>query len=196
MEAAPADELTELPAAEEKSEAEILEELGLPDPDTMKAGDDFSAFMKEAVPDRIRRRALRVLWGSNPVLANLDELVDYGEDFTDAATVVANLQTAWKVGKGFRDKVIIPPKAEPEADPETASDDGQAEGGADQISEADHALDEDAALETAVAEEGQGAPLPSETAPRPSEPAASAVSAEEPASVATARRRIRFSTSG
>ena len=84
----------------ELTDAELLEKFALPDPDTMKAGDNFSAFMNEAIPDRLRRRALRVLWGSNPLLANLDELVDYGEDFTDAATVVENMQTIYQVGKG------------------------------------------------------------------------------------------------
>jgi len=86
---------------EEKSDAELLAELELPDPDTMGEGDDFSAFMSKAVPDRLRRRALRTLWRSNPVLANVDMLVDYGEDFTDAATVIENMQTAYQVGKGM-----------------------------------------------------------------------------------------------
>lgn len=86
---------------EEKSDAEILAELDLPDPDSLQIGDDFTAFMSKAVPDRIRRRALRTLWRSNPVLANVDMLVDYGEDFTDSATVVENLQTAYQVGKGM-----------------------------------------------------------------------------------------------
>lgn len=88
-------------ALDEKSDAEILAELNLPDPEMLKMGDDFSAFMAKAVPDRIRRRALRMLWRSNPVLANVDMLVDYGEDFTDAATVVENMQTAYQVGKGM-----------------------------------------------------------------------------------------------
>lgn len=86
---------------QERSDEEMLAELELPDPDTLQPGDDFSAFMAKAVPDRLRRRALRKLWLSNPVLANLDELVDYGEDYTDAATVVENLQTAYQVGKGM-----------------------------------------------------------------------------------------------
>ncbi|WP_390915462.1 DUF3306 domain-containing protein [Pseudosulfitobacter sp. SM2401] len=86
---------------EEQTDAEILADLELPDPDTLKMGDDFSAFMAKAVPDRIRRRALRTLWRSNPVLANVDMLVDYGEDFTDAAMVVENMQTAYQVGKGM-----------------------------------------------------------------------------------------------
>ncbi len=86
---------------EEKTDSEALAELNLPDPDTMRRGDDFSAFMAKAVPERLRRRALRRLWTSNPVLANLDELLEYGEDYTDAATVVENMQTVYKLGKGM-----------------------------------------------------------------------------------------------
>ncbi len=92
---------TELKSLEEKPDEEILAELELPDPDTMNSGDDFGAFMTKAVPDRIRRRALRRLWLSDPLLANVDGLVEYGEDFTDAATVVENLQTVYQVGKGM-----------------------------------------------------------------------------------------------
>ena len=113
-----------------RNDAEILDELDLPDPDTLNAGDDFRAFMREAVPDRLRRRALRRLWTSNPALANLDALVDYGEDYTDSATVVANLQTAYQVGKGILRKVdqtadaLSPPDAEPA---DLASDDTASE---------------------------------------------------------------------
>ena len=86
---------------DEKSDEDLLAELNLPEPESLQAGDDFSAFMSKAVPDRLRRRALRVLWRSNPVLANVDMLVDYGEDFTDASMVVENMQTAYQVGKGM-----------------------------------------------------------------------------------------------
>lgn len=95
------------PAAEperELTDEELLAELDLPDPDTMKANDDFSAFMQDRVPERLRRRALRVLWRSNPVLANLDGMIDYGEDFTDSATVIENMQTVYEVGKGAAEK--------------------------------------------------------------------------------------------
>lgn len=85
----------------ERTDADLCEDLGLPDPDAMQPGDDFSAFMGHAVPERLRRRALRRLWRSNPVLANVDGLVDYGGDFTDSATVIENLQTAYQVGKGM-----------------------------------------------------------------------------------------------
>lgn len=88
-------------ALEKKTDAELLVEFNLPDPDTLKMGDDFTAFMAKSVPDRLRRRALRTLWRSNPVLANVDMLVDYGEDFTDKAMVIENMQTAYQVGKGM-----------------------------------------------------------------------------------------------
>ena len=89
------------PVEDDRPDNEILTELGLPDPLTLKPGDDIKGFMQDAVPARLRRLALRQLWRSNPVLANLDELLEYGEDYTDAATVVENLQTAYQVGRGF-----------------------------------------------------------------------------------------------
>ncbi len=104
-----------------RSEAEVLQQLDLPDPDGLGPGDDFSVFMKSAVPESIRRRALRKLWLSNPILANLDELVDYGEDFTDAATVVDNLQTAYQVGKGMLRHVMADDVAEAGAGAESVS---------------------------------------------------------------------------
>ncbi|WP_198670605.1 DUF3306 domain-containing protein [Oceanicella sp. SM1341] len=117
----------------EATDAEILESLGLPDPDTLRPGDDFSAFMRSAVPRRLRNRALRRLWASDPVLACLDGLNDYEEDFTDAATVVPDLRTAYKVGQGMFDRkaeaarAAAPPPAprdEPggEAPPEAAGE--------------------------------------------------------------------------
>lgn len=103
------------PGAPEKTDDEILHELGLPNPDDLQPGDDVKGFMAEAVPARLRNRALRKLWASNPILANVDGLVDYGEDFTDAATVVENLATAWQAGRGYR---FPEPEPEPEPGPE------------------------------------------------------------------------------
>jgi hypothetical protein len=88
-------------ALAEKPDAEILEELGLPDPDTLEPGQDIAAFMDAAVPERLRRRALRQLWRLNPVLANLDGLNDYDGDFTNAVTDAPGVKTAYQVGKGL-----------------------------------------------------------------------------------------------
>ena len=84
-----------------KTDEEVLKELSLPDPDTLEPGDDFKVFMKGVVPERLRRRALKKLWLSNPLLANVDGLVDYGEDFTDAAVGAGFVETTYQVGKGM-----------------------------------------------------------------------------------------------
>ena len=120
VEEAPA---AELPVeAAPKTEAEIREELGLPDPEMLQKGDDFSAFMKAAVPAALRSRALRRLWLTDPVFANVDGLVEYGQDFTDAATVVPNLQTAYKAGLGLL-RVRAEATNEPRAEIDTARED-------------------------------------------------------------------------
>ncbi len=63
-------------------EAPTPEELDLPDVDTLDKDSDYTGFLSEGVPEALRNRALRKLWLSDPVLANLDGLNDYDEDFT------------------------------------------------------------------------------------------------------------------
>ncbi|EBA13956.1 DUF3306 domain-containing protein [Roseobacter sp. CCS2] len=89
----------------DRTDEEILAELDLPVPEDVADPDQIRAFLTKAVPQRIKTRALRQLWRINPMLANLDGLVDYGEDYTDSATVVENLQTAYQVGKGMVAKI-------------------------------------------------------------------------------------------
>jgi uncharacterized protein DUF3306 len=125
---------------DERPDSEILEELGLPDPDSLDKGDDFKSFLTKAVPGRIRNRALRRLWLTNPVLANVDGLVDYGEDFTDGAKVIEAMQTAYQVGKGMTKHVEEMAR---QAEAEALAED--ADGG--------HAVDTSDA--SAVADEGQ-----------------------------------------
>ncbi|MGI9380699.1 MAG: DUF3306 domain-containing protein [Methyloligellaceae bacterium] len=69
--------------------------------DALDFQSDFTRFMGENVPDFIQRKALRKLWGSNPLLANVDGLNDYDDDFTDAAMAVEAIQSAYKVGSGY-----------------------------------------------------------------------------------------------
>jgi len=88
----------------------------LPDIETLDAASDFTQFMRPDVPKAIRNAALRRLWGLDPVLANLDGLLEYGEDFTDSAKVVEGLKTAYRVGRGFarseEEEQAGPPPAE------------------------------------------------------------------------------------
>ncbi|WP_282157473.1 DUF3306 domain-containing protein [Shimia thalassica] len=142
---------------EEQSDAEILQELGLPDPDELSEGDDFKVFLTETVPARIRSRALRRLWLTNPVLANVDGLVDYGEDFTDASCVIENLQTAYQVGKGMTAHVDeLARQAEAEAAAEAATEEPEAVPADDASEEPAPATEPDPKIahsETAVAYE-------------------------------------------
>lgn len=112
----------------DQTDEEILGELDLPDPDTLKPGDDFSAFMSKAVPDRLRKRALRQLWLSNPTLANVDGLLEYGEDYTDSATVLGTVRSLYQVGKGMPGSETAQEPQEPEetaaqADPDLSDED-------------------------------------------------------------------------
>ncbi len=92
----------------------VAEEL--PDIDSLDKTSDFSVFLKEGVPEAIRRKALRRLWRLDPVLANLDGLNDYDEDFSVLGLVAGQLKTIYKVGKGYLDEDEAP-GAEAPADP-------------------------------------------------------------------------------
>lgn len=123
----PEPEPPEAPAAEALTEEAWLEQNELPEPESLGEGDDFSAYLKDGVPELLRRRALRQLWRANPVLANLDGLVDYGENFTDAAVVPDVIATAYQVGKGIASKIAeeLAEAEEPaeEPQPETQRED-------------------------------------------------------------------------
>lgn len=85
----------------DKSDAEILEQLGLPDPETLVQGDDFKAFMAKTVPAHLRKQALRKLWRSNPVLACVDGLNDYDDDYLKGSVGQGAIKTTYQVGKGM-----------------------------------------------------------------------------------------------
>ncbi len=69
--------------------------------DALDYHSDYTQFMEKDVPEMVRQRALRALWRSDPILANVDGLNDYDQDFTDAALVVENLASAYRPGKGY-----------------------------------------------------------------------------------------------
>ena len=85
----------------EKTDEEILEALGLPDPDSLVQGDDFKVFLTKAVPAHLRKRALRTLWRSNPVLACVDGLNDYDDDYLTGSFGQDPIKTTYQVGKGM-----------------------------------------------------------------------------------------------
>ena len=102
---------------------------------------DFTRFMKHDVPEALKRRALRQLWRSDPILANVDGLNDYDDDFTDAALAVKVLETAHKIGRGYLDD----DDAELDEDLDVGGEDGDE-------SKAVRARDEDGAVEPRAGE--------------------------------------------
>jgi hypothetical protein len=131
----------------------------LPDIDSLDETSDFTPFMAEGVPEILRRRALRKLWRLNPVFAHLDGLNDYDQDFTDAAMVLPNLKTIYKVGKGM----LGEPEAEPQAAP-ADSDAGPADPGA---GPSDPGAGKETGVQMAAAGEPQPPPgsVPPESSP-------------------------------
>ena len=107
----------EQPQTQEDEDA-LLAQLNLPAPESLKPGDDFSAFMADGVPQFLRKRALRILWRSNPVLANLDGLNDYDEDFRSPELTQKVLATAYQVGRGIVSHETVTDEPEPEASEE------------------------------------------------------------------------------
>ena len=94
----------ELPAA---AEAEALDEeleanrlaAEAIDIESLGKDDDFTVFLKRGVPELLRKTALRKLWRTDPVFANVDGLNDYDEDFRNPTHSV--YKSLWQVGRGF-----------------------------------------------------------------------------------------------
>lgn len=126
------------PVEDTRTDEEILSDLGLPHPEELKPGDDVSGFMAQAVPAKMKRMALRQLWKLNPVLANVDGLVEYGEDYTDSAMVVENMQTLYQVGKGMFVEPDEPEEEDlPDAEAVLDSSDEDSEDDPEAVQEAD-----------------------------------------------------------
>jgi len=77
----------------------------LPPIEDLTAQSDYTVFMAKNVPELLKRAALRKLWTSDPVLANLDGLNDYCEDHHLIDTSITLDQTSYRVGKGYFDEV-------------------------------------------------------------------------------------------
>ena len=181
-----------------KTDEEVLKELGLPDPDTLEPGDDFKVFMKEVVPERLRRRALKKLWLSNPLLANVDGLVDYGEDFTDAAVGAGFVETTYQVGKGMLKHIEELARKEEEKQndkpPEVADDEILAEASRETDEAENGEVSEDQSIDN-------GSELPTELNAQISdqeiiESSDASVFIEEEPVIAVRRQRMKFDYGG
>ena len=78
----------------------VLEDL--PDIETLDKDSDFTPFLNVNVPDQLRRLALKKLWASDPVFANLDGLNDYDEDYSTLGMIAEKVSSVFKLGEGMR----------------------------------------------------------------------------------------------
>ena len=152
----PAPEIAEDAVVEDEedatlTDAELLEKYDLPDPEAVTEESGLEQLLNgKGLPGRVRQMALRRLWRLNPLFGIVDDMVEYGEDYTDAATVVEGMKTAYSVGKGYKKDVVEPEEAE------ALDDDVEAkEGDAD-------AEAKDAEAKDAEAKEGEGEPIEGE----------------------------------
>ena len=139
----PAPEIAEDDVAEDEedatlTDAELLEKYDLPDPEAVTEESGLEQFLNgKGLPGRVRQMALRRLWRLNPLFGVVDDMVEYGEDYTDAATVVEGMKTAYTVGKGYKKDDVEPEEAEAleddseaqEGDAETKEGDAEAKEG-------------------------------------------------------------------
>lgn len=95
------DQQAEQDAEAALSDEELLTKYNVEDPEEIEDEDKLDNLLQGQFPDRIRQMALRRMWRLNPLFRFADEMVEYGENYTDAATVIEGMQTAYQVGKGY-----------------------------------------------------------------------------------------------
>lgn len=84
--------------AEHRANREAAEAIDI---ETLTNESDFQIFLKDGVPESLKQLALRKLWRTHPVFANLDGLNDYDENFANPNMIMETFDSAWKVGKGY-----------------------------------------------------------------------------------------------
>jgi len=140
----PAPEIAEDDVVEDEedaklTDAELLEKYDLPDPEAVTEESGLEQFLNgKGLPGRVRQMALRRLWRLNPLFGVVDDMVEYGEDYTDAATVVEGMKTAYTVGKGYKKDDVEQEEAEAlEDDSEAQEGDAEAKEGDAETKEGD-----------------------------------------------------------
>lgn len=98
----------------------------LPDLATLTAESDYTVFLAEGVAEETQRQALRILWRSDPVLANVSGLNDYDDDYRAIGTVQQVVETVYRAGAGYLEQLAAAADEETaEAAPPAADDKAQ-----------------------------------------------------------------------
>ena len=123
----------DLPSAEVLKDGDEIERELTPDEveavaalqpvDTLTADSDFAPFMSGRVPEFIRRKALRVLYQTHPILGFRDGLNEYDLDYNVIDTLIdAATQTSYKIGQGQEEALEKEEKEEKEVADGATSD--------------------------------------------------------------------------
>ncbi len=88
-----------LPATAPGEDAPAGEDAALPPIDSLDKDSDYTPFLKEGVPEKLARVAMRKLWRSDPIFGFRDGLDDYDEDYSIMQTIAEAM-----TGKGRRGK--------------------------------------------------------------------------------------------
>lgn len=72
----------------------------LPPLESLNGDSDFTPFMRNGVPEIIKRKAMRILWRANPLFAFRDGLNDYDEDYNIVHKIIEEGYGAYQVGRG------------------------------------------------------------------------------------------------
>ncbi len=121
------------PATEDAQEGEATAQDGddaaidpadLPDVDSLDKDSDFTVFMRDGVPEALRNRALRKLWTSDPVLANVDGLNDYDGDYGTLLEKGAEAMRRFAATGNETGRPAAMTVAEPDDSGPTVADDG------------------------------------------------------------------------
>ena len=139
------------------TDAELLEKYELPDPEEVTEESGLERFLNGEMPERLRQMALRRLWRLNPLFGIVDDMVEYGEDYTDAATVIEGMKTAYTAGKGYASKAVEPEK-EAELGEQEAAEDAAGDEAAGDEAAGDEAAGDEAAGDKAAGDEAAAAP--------------------------------------
>ncbi len=112
-----------VPASDEAAAAPVAVE-DLPDIENLGRGSDYTPFLRKGVPEHLTRQALRKLWRSDPVFANLDGLNDYDEDFAKPFVESAGkaIKTYWTGARDAARKTRDATAAATDGSPPAAGD--------------------------------------------------------------------------
>lgn len=103
-----------------ESETETKASLDLPPIESLGKDSDYAPYLREGVPENLRRQALSRLWASDPAFAAPDPLDLYNLDFRAPAAAEA-VATLFRVGRGMVDPEEPTPAAEPNTETATVA---------------------------------------------------------------------------